>query len=50
MDAMTRVMRKREKHELWESPLLWSTVALYSVAALLFFWTDFGKIFAWVGA
>lgn len=50
MNATTRVMKKLEKNDLWESPLLWSTVALYSIAAMLFFWTDFARIFAWVGA
>lgn len=50
MNAMTRVMKKDQKNDLWESPLLWSTVALYSFAALLFFWADFARIVAWVGA
>ena len=50
MNATTRVVNKEQKNDLWESPLLWSTVALYSIAALLFFWTDFTKVFAWVGA
>ncbi|HEX9702646.1 MAG TPA: hypothetical protein VGA19_07315 [Rhodospirillales bacterium] len=50
MNAVTRTLKNEERNELWNSPLLWSTVALYSIAVLVFFWTDFTRIAAWVGA
>lgn len=50
MNAVTRTLKNEKRNDLWESPLLWSTVALYSIAALVFFWTDFARIFTWVGA
>lgn len=50
MKTTTRAMKKSDSESLWDSPLLWSTVALYSIAALVFFWTDFVKIVTWVGA
>ena len=50
MQAATRVLKKEKRSDLWESPLLWSTVALYSIATLVFFWADFVKIAKWVGA
>ena len=50
MTTTTRAMKKSEGESLWDSPLLWSTVALYSIAVLVFFWADFVKIVTWVGA
>ncbi len=50
MNAITRALKNEEEESLWDSSLLWSTVALYSFAALAFFWADFVKVITWIGA
>ena len=48
MKTKTKALKNNDNDALWDSPLLWSTIALYSFGALIFFWTDFVKVIAWV--
>lgn len=47
MKATTRAIVQTEQSAIWDSPLIWSTVALCSAGTLVFFWRDFGKMVTW---
>ena len=50
MNAITKALKNQDRNDLWESPLLWSTVAVYSIALAVFLWSDFARVIAWVAA
>jgi len=50
MKTKTRADDREDFREIWDSPLFWSTIALYSIATVVFLWPDFARIIAWVTA
>ncbi len=50
MKTKTKALKNNDNDALWDSSLLWSTIALYSFGALIFFWTALVKVITWVGA
>ena len=47
MKATTRAIVQTEQSVIWDTPLVWSTVALCSVGTLVFFWRDFSQMMTW---
>lgn len=50
MNAKKKASRYQDGNSLWESPLLWSSAAVYSIAVGVYLWSDFVKVIAWVAA
>lgn len=50
MKTKAKALKNNDNDALWDSPLLWSTIVLYGFVVLVFLWTDFVKVIAWVGA
>ncbi len=50
MNAITKALRNQDRNGLWESPLLWSSAAVYSIAVGVYLWSDFVKVIAWIAA
>ncbi len=46
MNSVTKASKNRDRENLWDSPLLWSTMAIYIIAAVVYFWNDFVQVFA----
>ena len=45
MNDVTKALKNKDRENLWDSPLLWSTVVIYSIAAVVFLWNDFVHVF-----
>lgn len=45
MNNVTKALENKERANLWDSPLLWSTVAIYSIAELVYLWNDIVQVF-----
>jgi len=45
MNDITKTLGNKDRENLWDSPLLWSTVAIYSIAAVVYLWSDLVYLF-----
>ncbi len=46
MNGVTKALENKDRENLWDSPLLWSTLAIYSIAMVVYLWNDFAQFFA----
>ncbi len=45
MNGVTKDLENKDRENLWDSPLLWSTMAIYSIAMVVYLWNDFVQVF-----
>ncbi len=45
MNGVNKALKNKGQENLWDSPLLLSTVAIYIIAAVVYFWNDFVQLF-----
>ena len=48
MNDVTRALENKKRENLWDSPLLWSTMAIYSIAMVVYLWNDIVQVFTGV--
>lgn len=45
----TRTEQRSGPRDILESPLLWMTILIYAIAFCAYLWTDFLRVFRWIG-
>jgi hypothetical protein len=45
MNSVTKSLKNKDRENPWDSPLVWSTVAIYSVATVVYLWGDLVHVF-----
>ncbi len=45
----SRTDERSGTREIIESPLLWMTILIYGVAFCAYLWSDFLRVFRWIG-
>lgn len=45
----TRAEQRSGVREIFDSPLFWMTILIYAVAFCAYLWSDFLRVFSWIG-